>query len=236
MTKLAVVVSAIAIGLIFSSCSGGQSSEQGSSQKSTATSTSASGGNLVQGPHQKSPLTTPRFAAGVVYADQSSLDLGTEISAVPSPSPRAAPSPLPADPAVIAPSHVPVTPASPLTSTSSPGPAADLGRDLSECSSANLCIVYATGWLRLGPDRGRQALAACPKDHPYLVMKGHVDPVWAWSRDHDTVSVWVDFPKPDGNGNMLGIYYGAQNWNTVWGDAWHYQIFLACSAYQSDVD
>ncbi|MFN8038295.1 MAG: hypothetical protein U0Q07_03695 [Acidimicrobiales bacterium] len=124
----------------------------------------------------------------------------------------------------------------PSSSATPPGDESDL------CNGSEQfgCIVYSTGWVRLAADAGTTSSITCPADHPYIqgpwvssldpengVTNWAFDPQWDWARDHWTITVWT--LGQSGN----GWRFGAQNWNTVFGDAWHYAVYIACGTQQS---
>jgi len=112
--------------------------------------------------------------------------------------------------------------------------------DLCESDPGADCILYSSGWVRLGPDAGTTSSISCPADHPYIEgtwqlvsnpltnggQSWKLNPTWDWQRDHWTITVWQLGTASGGN----GVDFGAQNWNTVFGDAWHYQVVIPCSA------
>ncbi len=124
----------------------------------------------------------------------------------------------------------------PSSSSSPSGNASDL------CNGSQQfgCIVYSTGWVRLAADAGTTSSITCPADHPYIqgpwvssldpengVTSWAFDPQWDWARDHWTITVWSLGQTTN------GWKFGAQNWNTVLGDAWHYAVYIACGTQQS---
>ncbi len=112
--------------------------------------------------------------------------------------------------------------------------------DLCTSDPQSDCIIYSTGWVRLAADAGTTSSISCPADHPYIEgtwqlvsnpltnggQSWKLNPTWDWQRDHWTITVWQLGTASGGN----GVTFGAQNWNTVFGDAWHYEVVIPCSA------
>lgn len=195
----------------------------------------------------KPPRPTSDYAAKVVYADPvaptSTFTASDEVQGVPvsdlgdwatraDGGTASTPTGAGQDPVVATPAAMTQT-----TGTSVP-PAAPT--DLCESDPGADCILYSTGWVRLGPDAGTTSSISCPADHPYIEgtwqlvsnpltnggQSWKLNPTWDWQRDHWTITVWQLGTASGGN----GIDFGAQNWNTVFGDAWHYQVVIPCSA------
>ncbi|MFN8041163.1 MAG: hypothetical protein U0Q07_18250 [Acidimicrobiales bacterium] len=195
----------------------------------------------------KPPRPESSYAAKVVYADPSApastFTASGQVHGVPlsdlgdwSTRPDGGPGSTPSatnDGAVVA------TPAA-MTQTTGTSVPPSAPTDLCESNPGADCILFSTGWVRLGPDAGTTSSISCPADHPYIEgtwqlvsnpltnggQSWKLNPTWDWQRDHWTVTVWQLGTASGGN----GIDFGAQNWNTVFGDAWHYQVVIPCSA------
>lgn len=210
----------------------------GSKSAAPSATTSAKGGKPA-GLHSdgKAPLESPNFHAKVVIGDpndprrqRTTFDAGA------------------IDPA----SKRPL--ATVLGGWFNAKPAAASARDL---SSADLpdesslcddvggdCVVFTYGWEAISPDQGISSSIWCPSDHPYLYTlydtagqypDDSANPWYEWGRDHWTITLWNFNQDYIGDDNYeSGVSYSGQNWNTVFGDTWHYAMFIPCTdAYTS---
>lgn len=248
MRRSATIVIVLSLAGLLAACG---STSSGSASGSTATTappvatapatardnsatrlTTADGGAI----DVKAPIESTQFSAPVTYADPASV-AGTPFT--PQATVRGVPlqklGSWTADPSTGQTPSSTSTAAAPETST-----------DLCAGQPASTgCVIASTGWIRLAHDAGTHGDFSCPADHPYLLGKwvnggphvGSSDTAapgstdwklqinWGWQRDHWTITVWTD---PFQSNPAQGINYWAQNWNTVFGDAWHFQVMLPC--------
>lgn len=97
------------------------------------------------------------------------------------------------------------------------------------------CVVFTYGWESLSPDAGVHTNIWCPSSSPYLASlwepaESTNDVPSDWQRDHWTITLWNFSAEadPQGSGYYMGVNYWGQNWNTVFGDTWHYAVFIGC--------
>jgi hypothetical protein len=104
-----------------------------------------------------------------------------------------------------------------------------------EGSNVPDCVVFTYGWESLSPEAGVHTNIWCPSSSPYLASlaepaSGSNEVPSDWQRDHWTITLWNFSAEldPNGSGYFMGVTYWGQNWNTVFGDTWHYAVFIGC--------
>jgi hypothetical protein len=87
------------------------------------------------------------------------------------------------------------------------------------------CVPVTGPWVSVGPDASRGWTLNCPSGTEVRIVQIGLNNYGVdadYNRDHWTITAWTT------TGTDTSQSFEGHNWNTVFGDTWHYQPLVAC--------